>query len=111
MDYSGHAPNVLRKCLGQSLLVCARRKVASVPGEWDGLMVEIMADCYAEFWTLVKEDGEYPPIAEDAKPEYEDITKHLEKTNQDLAILCSDYFKWAGQNVRRRLRRISLKTT
>lgn len=76
--------------------MCQRGKLHLYPVEWDALMVEIMADCYAEFWTLVKEDGEYPPIAEDAKPEYQDITKHLEKTNQDLAILCSDYLKWAG---------------
>jgi len=76
--------------------MCQRGKLHLYPVEWDAMMVEIMADCYAEFWTLVKEDGEYPPIAEDDKPFYHDITKHLKKSNQDLALLCSDYLKWAG---------------
>lgn len=76
--------------------MCQRGKLHLYPVKWDALMVEIMADCYAEFWTLVKEDGEYPPIDEDDKPFYHDISKHLEKSNQDLALLCSDYLKWAG---------------
>ena len=37
--------------------MCQRGKLHLYPVEWDAMMVEIMADCYAEFWNLVKEDG------------------------------------------------------
>ena len=76
--------------------MCQKGRLHLYPVQWDELMANIMVDCYAEFWTLVKEDGEYPPIAEDDKPEYQDISKHLEKSNKDLALLCGDYLKWAA---------------
>jgi len=76
--------------------MCQKGRLHLYPVEWNGPMVETMADCYAEFWQLVKEDGEYPPTADDEKPEYQDISKHLEKSNQDLAALCSDYLQFAG---------------
>ena len=89
--------------------MCQRGKMHLYPVEWDALMVEIMADSYAEFWTLVKEDGEYPPIADDEKPEYQDISKHLEKTNQDLANLCSDYLQFAGAERAAKIEKDKLK--
>ena len=76
--------------------MCQKGRLHLYPVQWDELMANIMVDCYAEFWTLVKEDGEYPPIAEDDKPEYQDISKHLEKSNKDLSLLCGDYLKWAA---------------
>ena len=89
--------------------MCQRGKLHLYPVEWDAMMVEIMADCYAEFWNLVKEDGEYPPIAEDSKPEYKDISKHLEKTNQDLGDLCADYLKWVAAERAARTEKEKLK--
>ena len=76
--------------------MCQKGRLHLYPVEWNAPMVETMADCYVEFWKLVKEDGEYPPTADDEKPEYQDISKHLEKSNQDLAALCSDYLQFAG---------------
>ena len=89
--------------------MCQKGKLHLYLVEWDAFMVNIMVDSYAEFWTLVKEDGEYPPIAEDSKPEYKDISKHLEKTNQDLGDLCADYLKWVAAERAARTEKDKLK--
>ena len=52
---------------------------------------------FAEFWELVKSDGEYPPIAEAEKPEFIDISDLLPETNSDLAQLCGDYLKASAE--------------
>ena len=67
------------------------------PVQWDAKLVNVMVDAYAEFWELVQTDGNYPPIAENDKPEYVDITKVLKESNQDLQQLCADYHKAAGE--------------
>tara|TARA_R100000654_G_C2683441_1_gene127612 strand:- start:36 stop:962 length:927 start_codon:yes stop_codon:yes gene_type:complete len=67
------------------------------PVQWDAKLVNVMVDAYAEFWELVQTDGNYPPIAENDKPEYVDITKVLKESNQDLQKLCADYHKAAGE--------------
>jgi len=77
--------------------MCQKGRLHLYPILWDAQLVEKMVDAYAEFWELVKTDGEYPPIAEKDKPEYVDITEVLTESNQDLQQLCADYHKAAGE--------------
>jgi len=77
--------------------MCQKGRLHLYPILWDAQLVERMVDAYAEFWELVKTDGEYPPIAEKDKPEYVDITEVLTESNQDLQQLCADYHKAAGE--------------
>lgn len=55
--------------------------------------VTSMLAAYEEFWNLVATDGEYPPIAEDAKPEPVDISDRLNDLEEDFRSLCNDYVK------------------
>jgi len=72
-------------------------KLHFYPVDWDENMVVLMIEAYAEFWELVKNDGEYPPIAQDPKPEFKDISDMLPQTNQDVAQLCGDYLKASAE--------------
>lgn len=77
--------------------MCQKGRLHLYPVQWDAKLVNVMVDAYAEFWELVQTDGNYPPIAENDKPEYVDITKVLKESNQDLQQLCADYHKAAGE--------------
>lgn len=82
-----------------AIIACMNQKgrLHLYPVQWDAKLVNVMVDAYAEFWELVQTDGNYPPIAENNKPEYVDITKVLKESNQDLQQLCADYHKAAGE--------------
>ena len=72
-------------------------KLHFYPVEFDPNMANAMILAFAEFWELVKSDGEYPPIAQDAKPEFIDISDLLPETNSDVAQLCGDYLKASAE--------------
>tara|TARA_B100000683_G_scaffold252159_1_gene268790 strand:+ start:2512 stop:3438 length:927 start_codon:yes stop_codon:yes gene_type:complete len=77
--------------------MCQKGRLHLYPVMWNKQLVEKMVNAYAEFWELVKSDGEYPPVAEEEKPEYVDISEKLTESNQDLQQLCADYHRAAGE--------------
>jgi len=85
--------------LSWAVIACMSQKgrLHLYPVLWDAKLVNVMVDAYAEFWELVEQGGEYPPVAEDAKPEYVDVTEVLKESNQDLQQLCADYNLASGE--------------
>ncbi|MGB0718222.1 MAG: YqaJ viral recombinase family protein [Alphaproteobacteria bacterium] len=81
-------------------LICCMDQAGKLnfyPVKYEPSIVKTMLEAYEEFWSLVNEDGEYPPIANEVKVKYQDIEKLLPKTNQDVMQLCSDFLKASAE--------------
>jgi len=86
-------------------------KLQLYPVQRSAGMELLMKDAYAEFWQLVEDDGEYPPVdATINEPEPIDIVKALPETHNDITQICNDYLRASAEAASWNKTKTDLKT-